>query len=106
MSDRTLILGGPMRPVRCGREVASFGVAPDAGPEMHRTLVSASGQTDMSAQWLRVEHRTLAASGQGGPDASGRKNMPRGAYWKRPDAGASASGQFYRTCPVMLGSLL
>ena len=30
----------------------------------------------------RDEHRTLAVSGQGGPDASGRKIMPRGAYWK------------------------
>ena len=50
MSDRTLILGGPARPIRRSREVASFGVAPDAGPEMHRTLVSASGQTNMATQ--------------------------------------------------------
>ena len=94
MSDRMLILGGPVHPVRHSREVASFGVAPDAGPEMHRTLVSASGQTDMSAQWLRVEHRTLAASGQGGPDASDRRKPDLDPYCKRPDAAGSGSGQF------------
>ena len=38
MSDRTLILGGLARPVRRGREVASFSVAPNAGPKMHRLL--------------------------------------------------------------------
>ena len=36
-------------------------------------------------------------SGQGGLDVSGRRNMPWGAYWKRPDAEASASGQFSRS---------
>ena len=46
--DWTLVLGGPTRPVRRGREDVSFGDAPDAGSETHRTLAAATGQTDMA----------------------------------------------------------
>ena len=42
----------------------------------------------------RVYHRTLAVSGRGGPDASGRGKPGFDPYCTRPDAEVPASGQF------------
>jgi len=70
---------------------------PDAGSLSDRTLKGCVRSSCQTAQWVGLSTGRWSASGRGGPDASGRKIMPRGAYWKRPDAGASASGQFYRS---------
>ena len=42
----------------------------------------------------RVYHRTLAVSGRGGPDASGRGKPGFDPYCTRPDTEVPASGQF------------
>ena len=40
-----------------------------------------------------LSDQMLAASGRAGPDTSGREMLFLEPYWKRPDAGGSASGQ-------------
>ena len=37
-TDRTLVSGGPARPVRCGRDILASVMRPDAGPLTDRTL--------------------------------------------------------------------
>ena len=62
--DWTLVLGGPARPVRRGREDASVGDAPDAGSLDDRTLKGCVRSSDRSAQCLGLSTGRWAVSGQ------------------------------------------
>ena len=105
--DWTLVLGGPARPVRRGREDASVGDAPDAGSLGDRTLKGCIRSSGRSAQCLGLSTGRWAVSGQDDRTRPVDKNR----FWTltgndrtlRVSASCQLTGASYRSRQMTVG---